>query len=402
MAESHVRTPTRSSAATTFVKIVTIFYRTANTVPEFPSIIGRECWEQSGQNPELCGRQPVPRSRTDKAAVSPAVLGHESGLGGARRVEEFRCRRLVDIDPEPRCLVPVHVAPFGDRVAWEDRQFAIGEVVLFLDAEVPAGQIQMVGSQLVDRVVVAAFLPCGVDTVELAQVGDLAGRRDSAGLAHSDAHVVDKSVLNEGQVLGRIDEQFAHCLGCRADLLDVAVVGDVFGRQDVFHEEQAVWFERLGQRDGLVRAQVLVDVVGELRAIAEVLSQGTEHLRHVLEVSLIVESPALRRVKRGTEGRCSRPATFAGGCRFKEASAAVRTKLAPDVDPSVVDVVLDVGDQFIDRVAGRMGVDRHGGAAPPPKKAVDRQTGFLAQNVPQGHVCTGNHGPHDGILTPVP
>ncbi|NBX47119.1 MAG: hypothetical protein EBT22_08005 [Chloroflexi bacterium] len=275
-------------------------------------------------------------------------------------------------------------------------------MVLFLDAEVPAGKVQVICSELVDGVVVTAFLPCGVDTVELAQVGNLAGWRDTAGLAHTDAHVVDKSFLNEGQVLGRIDEEFAHCLGCRADLLDVAVVGDVFGRQDVFHEEQAVWFERLGQRDGLVRAQVFVDVVGELRAIAEVLSQGTEHLRHVLEVGLIVESPALRRVKGGTEGRCSRPAAFAGGCRFKEASSAVRTKLASDVDPSVVDVVLDVGDQFFDRVAGRMGVDRHSGPAPPPKKAVDRQTCFLAQNVPQGHVSTGNHGPHDGILTPVP
>src|SRR5438105_2905141 len=81
---------------------------------------------------------------------------------------------------EAGIVVGVYVTAFGDGVAGEDCQLFGAEVVLFLDAEVPDGHVQVHRGGLVDRVVVAALLPGGVYSVPLAQRGDLARRGNAA------------------------------------------------------------------------------------------------------------------------------------------------------------------------------------------------------------------------------
>ena len=103
------------------------------------------------------------------------------------------------------------------------------------------------------------------------------------------ANEVDQPLGDQRQPFVRIDEQLAHGLRRRALLAHQPKAGDLLGRKRVFEEEQAVWFEQLGQRHRVMWMQVLVHVVGELEAKAKLVAKVGEHLGNVFEVGFVVE-----------------------------------------------------------------------------------------------------------------
>ena len=85
-------------------------------------------------------------------------------------------------------------------------QFLVAEVVLLLDAKTITRHIQMHRRYLVDRVVVAALLPGGVDPVKLTQCRDLATGRNAAALGHAHPHEVNQALGDQRQILVHINE----------------------------------------------------------------------------------------------------------------------------------------------------------------------------------------------------
>src|SRR5262245_3568077 len=120
------------------------------------------------------------RSGAYERAVGAAVLGHVAWCAGGLVVEQRGRLRLVDVEAQAGRLVRVQVAALEPGVARERLELFGTEVVLLLNAEVPARHVQVHRRGLVDRVVVAALLPGGLDAVPLAQVGDLLRLCDAA------------------------------------------------------------------------------------------------------------------------------------------------------------------------------------------------------------------------------
>ena len=150
----------------------------------------------------------------------------------------------------------------------------------------------MDGRGLIDRVVVAALLPGGIDAEGFAEARDLAARRDAARFGYPHADVVDEALGDEGRPFVRIHEEFAHGLRRRALLPDEAVPLHLFGRKDVLEEEEPVGFEALGQGHRRLWPEMLVHVVGQLRTESEFRAQVLEHVRNGFDVGLVVEDLA--------------------------------------------------------------------------------------------------------------
>ena len=110
----------------------------------------------------------------------------------------------------------------------EGFQFFISEVIFLLDAKAVAHHIQMDGCHLVDRIVVAAFLPSRMDAKPFAEGGNLAAWGNAATLGDTYTHEVDEAFGDERCPFMGIDEKFTHCLGRGALLADMAVPADLF------------------------------------------------------------------------------------------------------------------------------------------------------------------------------
>ena len=82
--------------------------------------------------------------------------------------------------PRPGLAAAVHIA-FADLGGARHHLVDLRrEVILFLDAESAARNIDVVGRELIDRIVLAAFLERGLHAEDLAQGRDLLRLRDSA------------------------------------------------------------------------------------------------------------------------------------------------------------------------------------------------------------------------------
>ena len=101
----------------------------------------------------------------------------------------------------------------------------------------------MHGRRLIHRIVVATLLKGGLYTEEFAQSRDFSTGCYTPGLRHSNADIIDQSFTDKGDVLMRVDEQFAHGLRCRTLGADQAKPVDLLRRQDVLEEVEPVRFQ---------------------------------------------------------------------------------------------------------------------------------------------------------------
>src|SRR6185437_2425266 len=131
---------------------------------------------------------------TNDAAVSPTVLRDVAGATNPFRIEQLCRFLLVDVHSKTWLVVGVQVTPFQDRVAGKRLELLGAEVVLFLNSEVPARQVQLKGSHLVDRVGVSTLLPGRLDAEPLGKVSDLLGLGNPTNLGHPYADEVDQSL----------------------------------------------------------------------------------------------------------------------------------------------------------------------------------------------------------------
>ena len=71
------------------------------------------------------------------------------------------------------------------------------KMVFFLDPESAAGDVDVIGRDLVDGIVFAAFLEGSSDTEKLAQRSELLDRRDPTGGCYAGANKVDQPVFHQ-------------------------------------------------------------------------------------------------------------------------------------------------------------------------------------------------------------
>ena len=81
-----------------------------------------------------------------------------------------------------------------------------------------------------------------------------------------------------------VHEQFAHGQRSGCLLADGLEPGHIFGRHNVFEEEQPVRLQRLGQHHRLGGRNALVDIVHKLHVEPEFRTQLIEHLDGVIHV----------------------------------------------------------------------------------------------------------------------
>src|SRR5205085_479920 len=98
-----------------------------------------------------------------------------------RFIRELGGDLFVDVDPDSRVVVRVHVAALDFGSAREHLAHRRREDVLFLNAEVRTGEIEMHVDGMSDRGNIPRTVPGGANVEELAAHGDLAGHVESAG-----------------------------------------------------------------------------------------------------------------------------------------------------------------------------------------------------------------------------
>src|SRR5215831_9194806 len=109
-------------------------------------------------------------------------------------------------------------------------------------------------------------------------------------------------------------------------------------------------------------------IVGELHAVAKMLTEPGEHGGDCLKIRLIVEDALLRPRVRGP------------GCdyRIAEAAAPILPELTTNDGPSLIDIALDVRKEFVHGIATRVRIAGHGSTARPTEKLVERHARHLA------------------------
>src|SRR5262245_30561211 len=139
----------------------------------------------------------------------------------------LRDHRLVEIDTQTWRVVAVEIPSLELRGAWHHLMNQRWKMILFLKPEAGDRKINMIRSKLIDRVVVAALLPCGAHTERFAQRRDLPCRRNPADLRHTATDEIDQPLGDQRHPLVRAGEQFAHGHGSGRDLADLTEPGDL-------------------------------------------------------------------------------------------------------------------------------------------------------------------------------
>ena len=127
-------------------------------------------------------------------------------------------------------------------------------------------------------------VPCSAHAVEFAESGQFTGHRNAANVRNVDPYEVDESFLNQGHILGLVNEEFAHGnwgSGLLAHDTEVAVI---LRRERIFQEEEVVRFECFRQAKRLHRRYALMHVVEQLHTIAQLVAQVLEEPRHLPHV----------------------------------------------------------------------------------------------------------------------
>src|SRR5690349_1519766 len=108
---------------------------------------------------------------------------------------------LVQVDAEARTVIRPQRSVADLRTAGEHFARSLAELVLLLDAEVVAGQIQLQVHRVADRRDVAGTVPGSPHAKELAQRRELASHAQSADIRNVDSDEIDESLFDERHIL---------------------------------------------------------------------------------------------------------------------------------------------------------------------------------------------------------
>src|SRR4051812_11205987 len=111
-------------------------------------------------------------------------------------------------------------------------------MVFLLNSEIHDSRIQVHGSREIYRVVVAAFLERGPDTVKLGHGGNLSRRRDAADLRNAKSDEVYETFGDERHILRRAGQLFVRGLRSDGRLPQRTVPLDLFQVEHVFQKEE--------------------------------------------------------------------------------------------------------------------------------------------------------------------
>jgi len=126
------------------------------------------------------------------------------------------------------------------------------------------GHVDVVTGELIDGVVVTALLESGADAEGFADGGGFLTLGDAAGLGDAVADESRSAAPTPGACTrGGLVKGLAHGERGGTDLADVAVPGDLLGREHVFEEEQVILL------DALWRTRTAL--VGEMRSWTSVV-----------------------------------------------------------------------------------------------------------------------------------
>src|ERR1700677_1583888 len=129
-----------------------------------------------------------------------AVDGAAGWIGAPVRDGSQRISRrqlLINVNAETGFVTAVEVA-FSD-LSNAGKHFVHDwrKVVLFLNTESTAGDVDVIAGNLINGVVLATFLKSSPDAEDLAERGELLDWGDAAGRCHPAADEVDQTVLDE-------------------------------------------------------------------------------------------------------------------------------------------------------------------------------------------------------------
>src|SRR5262245_45519397 len=86
------------------------------------------------------------------------------------------------------------------------------EMIFFLYAERATGDVDMIGGQQIDRVVLSALLESSLDSEDFAQSGDLLRLCDAADRADASADEIDDALGDQREVFRGTRKYFANRL----------------------------------------------------------------------------------------------------------------------------------------------------------------------------------------------
>ena len=121
------------------------------------------------------------------------------------------------------------------------------EVVLLLNAEAEARDIDVIRGQQVDGIVLASLLECRFDAEDFAHSRDLLRGRDATDRGDAAANEIDHALGNQGLILRRVGEDFADGLRSSGRLAHFPIPGEVLRRQHILHEIEVIRLHSLGE-----------------------------------------------------------------------------------------------------------------------------------------------------------